>query len=217
MVDMKNDICAKEQYKHHHAQSCNGERKPLSILSAILFILVVKVLLAACVLAVPHPNTNHVLRKRHSHDAAAAGWIKRRSIPQGTTLPVRIGLKQQCLDIGHDLLMEIADPTSPRYGKHYTMKEVHDIFAPHSTTVNTLLQWLADNGITDVSQSPNRQWLKFNAMVEDVEALLKTKYHEYQHESGDLRPACDEYHVPAHVQEHVGYIWNSSHDDQVWC
>lgn len=58
-----------------------------------------------------------------------------------------------------------------------------------------------------ISQSANRQWIQFDAAVEEAEALLQTKYHNYEHaHSGRVQIACDEYHLPKHVQEHVDYV-----------
>ena len=56
----------------------------------------------------------------------ASSWFENTDVkPNGRiNLPVRIGLTQNNLDRGHDLLMEVADPSSDKYGKHYTQKEV---------------------------------------------------------------------------------------------
>ena len=49
--------------------------------------------------------------------------------------------------------------------------------------------------------------MQFDAYVEDVEDLLKTKYHIWAHEpTGKTNVACDEYSIPAHVREHVDYV-----------
>jgi tripeptidyl-peptidase-1 len=47
----------------------------------------------------------------------------------------------------------------------------------------------------------------FDGTTEEVEALFKADYHVYEHEaSGSQNIACDEYHLPGHVQEHVDYV-----------
>lgn len=57
-------------------------------------------------------------------------WPKLTHIDSAATLPIRIGLKQQNLEHGDRYLMEVADPTSSRYGKYWTTKEVIDAFKP---------------------------------------------------------------------------------------
>lgn len=36
--------------------------------------------------------------------------------------------------------------------------------------------------------------------------MLHTEYHEYAHSSGNVFPACEQYHVPKHIQEHIDFI-----------
>ena len=83
---------------------------------------------------------------------------------------------------------------SPNYGRHYTAEEVIDIFAPSKETVDSVRGWLENAGITAsrISQSANKQWLQFDAKVEEVEALLHTEYHAYEHkDTGKFNFACE--------------------------
>jgi tripeptidyl-peptidase-1 len=51
-----------------------------------------------------------------------------------------------------------------------------------------------------------RNWIQFNATVAETEQLFNTEYHYYQHDvSGGYRIACDEYHLPRNVREHVDF------------
>lgn len=68
------------------------------------------------------------------------------------------------------------------------------------------MSWLASHGI-EATQSVNKQWIQFDTEVQHLESLLQTKYHEFEHsETGEVHVACDEYHVPSHITEHVDYI-----------
>lgn len=148
--------------------------------------------------------SNHVV---HEKRAAATSWIRRRAVPAGQLLPVRIGMTQRNLDIVHDMMMDLASHDSPNYGKWYSQQEIHDLFAPSDDTVTALKKWLNSHGIDHISQSHNKQWLQFDIAAEKLEDLLATKYFEYEHpENGVVMPACDQYHVPAHVQEHIDFI-----------
>ncbi|TVY83605.1 Tripeptidyl-peptidase sed1 [Lachnellula suecica] len=155
---------------------------------------------------VPFP-AGHVLHERRSY--APKAWAKRDRVDGSALLPVRIGMTQSNLDKGHDLLMEVSKHDSPKYGKHYSAEEVADIFAPSQSSVDAIREWLESAGIAaeSISQSVNKQWMQFDASVFDLESLLQTKYHVYEHvETGKPTVACDEYHVPALIQEHVDYI-----------
>ena len=70
-------------------------------------------------------------------------------------------------------------------------------------------QWLVDNGIPAkrISHSENKGWFAFYATTEEAERLLHTEYHEYYDSISDVvMPACEMYHVPHHIQEHIDYI-----------
>jgi len=121
---------------------------------------------------------------------------------------MRIGLKQSNLDNGHDLLMDISHPESPRYGQWYSPEEVIELFAPAKHSVDTVREWLEAAGIAAhrIGHSANKQWIQFDASTEEAERLLNTEYHVYEHSSGKTNVACDEYHLPTHVRDHVDYI-----------
>jgi tripeptidyl-peptidase-1 len=84
---------------------------------------------------------------------------------------------------------------SPRYGQHYSAQEVAEIFAPSQSTVDSIRSWLQSAGIEaeKISQSVNKQWMQFDASTADLESLLNTKYHVYEHAAtGKATVACDE-------------------------
>ncbi|KAK3377331.1 peptidase S8/S53 domain-containing protein [Lasiosphaeria ovina] len=158
---------------------------------------------------VPSSSSNtHYLHERHE-PAHVDGWARRERVDAGTTLPMRVGLRQSNLDAGHELLMNISDPESPRYGKHLSAKDVTAMFAPSVESVDAVKSWLVESGIPAhrLSQSTNKQWIQFDALVGEAERLLLAKYHVFEHlESGVTNIACSEYHIPTSVAEHVDYI-----------
>jgi tripeptidyl-peptidase-1 len=57
------------------------------------------------------------------------------------------------------------------------------------------------------SSKLGRNWVEFSATIAELEDLLKTEYHNYEHkETGGYRIACDEYGLPQHVRNHVDFI-----------
>ena len=102
-----------------------------------------------------------------------------------------------------------SNPTSDKYGRHYTAEQIHDIFAPQPESVEAVRSWLVDSGIEAgrISQSTNKQWMQLDASVAEVEALINAEYHHYEHyQTGKTNVGCDEYSVPKEVQPHVDYI-----------
>lgn len=76
--------------------------------------------------------------------------------------------------------------------------------------------WLATVGIdaSRVKQSQGLNWLQFDATVDEAENLLNTEYNVYEHDaSGQPHVACDEYSVPAHLQQHIDFVYPTVHFD----
>ena len=102
-----------------------------------------------------------------------------------------------------------SDPSSPKFGMHWSSEEVIEAFRPSQQTEDEVQKWLIDNGIPSkrISLSENKGWLAFYATAEEAEGLLYTEYHEYEDSvTGGILPACDEYHVPKHIRPHIDYI-----------
>ncbi|KAI4726541.1 aorsin [Aureobasidium sp. EXF-10728] len=158
----------------------------------------------AAALASPIAPSLVAHERRH---ALPRGWLKTEKVPTGSILPMRIGLAQSNLKKGHDLLMDVSIHNSPNYGKYYTAEQVNEIFAPAKASIDSVMDWLASHNVNGISLSANKQWLQFDAPVEVAEKLFKTDYHVYEHAtSGGKNVACDEYHVPEHLSEHIDYI-----------
>ncbi|EPS39904.1 hypothetical protein H072_6208 [Dactylellina haptotyla CBS 200.50] len=153
--------------------------------------------------ALATPLAKHVIHEKR--DIGNHAWIKRNPAGASSILPMRIGLVQRNLDHGHNLLMEM-------YAfmiKHLSEDEVFEMFAPSRDSERAVIEWLESSGIAleRISISRNRQWVQFDAQVSDVESLLLTEYHIYEHEpSRRINVACDEYHVPDDIQKHIDYI-----------
>ncbi|KAL5115587.1 hypothetical protein ACEQ8H_006563, partial [Pleosporales sp. CAS-2024a] len=93
--------------------------------------------------------------------------------------------------------------------KHWSAEKIANTFAPHPQASETTLTWLKESGIglDRIKHSIGRNWVEFTATVDELEALLDTKYHYFQHkQQGGHRIACDEYGLPSHVQKHVDFI-----------
>lgn len=93
------------------------------------------------------------------------------------------------------LANDSSDPSSPNYAKHWTAEEVVDMFKPSDDTVSAVKEWLTSFGIAGdrIAHSDNKGWLAFDASAEEVESLLRTEFHAYEHkDSGNIVPACEQ-------------------------
>ncbi|MCJ1325415.1 hypothetical protein MMC10_002078 [Thelotrema lepadinum] len=124
-------------------------------------------------------------------------------------MPVRIGLSGSNLERGYEYLMDVADPASPNYGRHWTPEEVSQTFAPSKAALNNTTTWLQDSGIASnrIAQAGNGGYLTFDATIDELERLLKTEYYLYQHSQTEQSvAACDQYLIPSDLKDHVDFI-----------
>ncbi len=69
--------------------------------------------------------------------------------------------------------------------------------------------WLAKHGIDNdrAKLSKGMNWLKFNVTIEEAESLLQTEYKVYNNiETGKPHLACDKYHIPLELRDHIDFI-----------
>ncbi|EJC98371.1 subtilisin-like protein [Fomitiporia mediterranea MF3/22] len=170
-------------------------------------------LLVGAATAAPSPRANHVLHEKRAFEPEE--WVQSGRLDPGQILPLRIGLAQSNLDQLEDMLMAVSHPTSPDYGKHLTLEQVIDTFAPSRSSVDTVKDWLTSFGFSEdrIKLSPSKVWMDVvNATASEVEDLLNTEYHVYTHsETGLEQISCHSYYVPNHVKDHIELIKPTVH------
>lgn len=100
--------------------------------------------------------------------------------------------------------------------------------------MQSVVGWLENEGIERqrVKVSGNGGWVEVKASVEEVESLLKTEYHSYEHPSGAKQigmsiprtmnldvadigmvvyEGCESYSLPEHIREHVDLVKPTVH------
>jgi tripeptidyl-peptidase-1 len=90
------------------------------------------------------------------------------------------------------------------------------VFAPSDESVQAVLDWLAEHGITGnrVKQSQSLNWIHANVSAAEAEKLLNTAYFEYVHgTTGQPHIACEAYSLPEYIQEHVDFVTPTVHFD----
>ena len=165
-------------------------------------------------IAAPTISKRHVVHERRN--SLPAHWSRDAKLHGDSVLPLRIALTQGNLDKADEFLMDISHPESPNFGKHWTAKQVAEAFAPSDETVGSVIQWLADAGISGsrVKQSQSLNWIHANVTVAEAEELLKTQYYRYTHGvTGQAHVACDAYSIPEDIQRHVDFVTPTLHFD----
>ncbi|GAM86182.1 hypothetical protein ANO11243_041930 [Dothideomycetidae sp. 11243] len=165
---------------------------------------------AAFVNAAPAAAPRPAYTLHQKRDVQSSQWLKRSEVQADAQFPMRIGLTQGNLDNGHKWVMDVSDPKSANYGKHWSQQDVVDAFAPSDDSVRNVADWLMANGVdkSSIKQSKNKGWIQFDTTADQAGSLFATKFYEHEHatKSGRLAVACDEYSVPSHLTEHIDYI-----------
>ena len=175
--------------------------------------------LAVAVVAVTAAVHPPVLSKRVVHEArsiAPAGWSLHRRADPSALVPLKISLTQSNLHKLDEFLLEVSDPESANYGKHWTPAKVAKVFRPSQESIDTVHTWLvSDCGIhpEKIRLSPNGGALHLDVTIAEAENIFASKYYVYRRaEDGDERVAFESaYTLPEHVSKHVDLVTPSLH------
>ncbi|KAG4435903.1 hypothetical protein IFR05_008597 [Cadophora sp. M221] len=121
-------------------------------------------------------------------------------------LNLQIALKQNNFDELERHLHEVSDPDHTRYGQHLSFEEVNDLVKPADKTLDSVHEWLSDNGISIHEYSPAKDWINVYIDVESAERLLDTKYSVFKHEYGSQLVRTSEWSLPTHLHEMIDTI-----------
>ena len=171
----------------------------------MLFRILLSSLSILCVGGVAIPSTYEVHERR---ETLHPRWLKGSRIAPYSTLPMRVGLAQN-FENAEEYLMEVSDPDSPKFGQYWSSEEVIEKFKPSDIAIKAVHDWLTGSGIaaSRIAHSDNKGWLAFDATGAEAEALLHTEFYEHHDTvSGGRMPACEAYHLPSSIREHVDYI-----------
>ena len=106
----------------------------------------------------------------------------------------------------------MSDPSSPSYGVHLSTTEVHDLVAPDSADVVTVVSWLESvigaSGTAALSRSPNSDFIFGDISAAAVEALTRSRLGLFIHNASGVVVArlTDRERLPAAVAAAVDFV-----------
>ncbi|KAM5532609.1 hypothetical protein V8D89_013735 [Ganoderma adspersum] len=167
------------------------------------------------VLAVTASTLASSLVVHQSRSNIPPGWSLHRRADLNATIPLKIALAQSNLEYLNAYLLDIADPTSPNYGKHWTRKKVVEVFRPSSESVNAVRSWLVDGHSVDAARilfGQDGGALHLDVTVAEAEDILAADYFVFRHTDGTERVGVHQsYRLPEHVAKHVDLVWPTLH------
>lgn len=156
----------------------------------------------------------HVVHESRSL-SSKNGWVEVERASSAQQVNLRIGLVQRNLHRAEELMLEVSHPKSAKYGHHWRPQEVIDMFAPSADAVSSTVQWLVREGVAHdhISMTAGRNWIKVNSTIGEAERLLHAVYNIFQNENGLEALFCNNYSVPADIQQHIDMITPTIHFD----
>ena len=116
----------------------------------------------------------------------------------GKHLNLAIGLPLRNQSDLNQLLRDLYDPASPRYGQYLQPKEFAEKFGPTAEDYQAVIDYAGKHGLTVKATHPNRLILDVHGTVADIERALNVTMKNYQHPtearvfySADSEPALD--------------------------
>ncbi|KAI0630312.1 subtilisin-like protein [Trametes polyzona] len=171
------------------------------------FIVLATSVLASLGSTLSHIPSSHVLHEQRR--SLPAQWSLHRRADPDLMLPLSIALVQSNIGNLEEHLLNIADPDSPNYGKHWTPAQVRETFRPSRESAHVVYSWLKADGVQPerAELSHDGMFVRVNVSIAEAERLLATEYYVYQDEDGAESVACKHgYHLPEHVSRHVDLV-----------
>lgn len=165
-------------------------------------------LLAAILYGLLNACTSHAKFVVHetATDYAAAGWRSSGRANSSTQLNLSIALKQPGLQELRIRLDDISNPSHEDYGAHISRSSIRRYGAASEAAVDAVVNWLGENGITDILVPTQRAWIHFNASVSQVDALLDCSISKLEGVQGVVYRS-QEYSLPEDLLQFVDYVF----------
>jgi tripeptidyl-peptidase-1 len=140
-----------------------------------------------------------------------AGWVRTTyfAITQSSqrTLDVIFALRQRNLDVLDRTFWAVSDPSNAKYGQHLTLEQIADMVAPTQQNIDAVIQWLNNNGVTDVSVLLSRDFIVATMTTAQASKLFKIEFHHFVHISGKtVDTAVGPYSVPVQLSDKIDFI-----------
>ncbi|GAW14051.1 hypothetical protein ANO14919_034430 [Xylariales sp. No.14919] len=158
---------------------------------------------AQVVLATPVARSSYSVKDTHN---VPRGWTKVARAPADHVMDLQIGLTQSNFEELEKQLYEVSDPAHPKYGQHLSADEVEELVKPTKETSDLVHEWLGDNGIVPSSYSAAKDWITVSLPISEIEKLLGTEYHLFEHKDGSKVARAPSWSLPRHLHDHIDTI-----------
>jgi len=203
--------------------STNNNEKKSSIIKKKLFLSIFFLFIALIIVYFSFFNKNKILKNNafiFTNDWSIIEAIDAKYIPKQWILnslcddddmiTLTFAVKQQNTDKIHEKIYDVSNPRSNQYGKHWTMKEIHDFLKPNDNSIDVILNWIEYYGIDKTSieyLTSNRDFIRVKTSIKVANEMLNTQYAYWVNDKGTKHMRVkDGYSVPATIADHLDFI-----------
>jgi len=137
-------------------------------------------------------------------------WKYDSSCDENEYLELTFAIKQQNTDLIHQKLFEVSDPSSSKFGQHWTMESIHEFLKPKDLSIELVLDWLNYYEIESHNieyLTTNKDFIRIKTTVKVANEMLNTEYGYWVNTDDDKHIRVkDGYKVPKQVAEHLDFI-----------
>ncbi|KAM9993654.1 hypothetical protein ACTFIZ_011623 [Dictyostelium cf. discoideum] len=134
-------------------------------------------------------------------------WSKYNRAGKKETVDFRIALNQRNLDVLENTLLDVSNPESVNYGKHWTSEQVADLVAPEPYVSKKVANYLKKNGCHNIEN--HRDYIKATGSVDSVEKIFSVEMYNYKHniksDQAIIR-SSETYQVPFEISQYVHIV-----------
>jgi hypothetical protein len=108
-----------------------------------------------------------------------------------------------------DLVAQVSTPSSPSYGKYWSLQQITETFAPPSTTVDEIVAWARDAlSPSQVHVTLSRDFISIHTTVGAIERALSCTMHAFYHKSRAIMRirTRDIVRLPPSIAPHVHVV-----------
>eukprot|EP00620_Florenciella_sp_RCC1587_P020495 CAMPEP_0182567828 /NCGR_PEP_ID=MMETSP1324-20130603/8939_1 /TAXON_ID=236786 /ORGANISM="Florenciella sp., Strain RCC1587" /LENGTH=653 /DNA_ID=CAMNT_0024781885 /DNA_START=33 /DNA_END=1994 /DNA_ORIENTATION=+ len=105
-------------------------------------------------------------------------------------------------------LLDVSTPGNPRYGAHFSKKQMDALTQPADATVTAVESWLGRQGmvLSKANKQTSNDFVTLEMTVGQAEALLQAEYYEYTNADGETAIRTPSYSVPSTVDAHLDFV-----------
>ena len=159
-------------------------------------------------LTLPSPAQTWISTSTQGLGTVLTNAVQLGPLPASTTLHIAVALKLNNRDSLIQYVKAINDPGSPLYGSSLTVSQFVAAYAPTSSQVQPVVNYLAAQGFNNIQVEPNNLFVTADGTVAEIGAAFFTSIIQFQ-QNDYFKVSFGRYHTP------INY-WNETFHHGQW-